>query len=484
MAETKEIEIIPIYYDYILTQNYPVNILVGGRNSGKSYFMEQQAAIKMHNRKKYKLLVIEDVEVNIGEGVKSGIENRISDMEYDSVFASVKQPPSISHKATKSNVVFKGYHSKEQQKQVKSLNEIGDVWYEEAENITYEQFKALRMQMRGGEERQLFLTLNPINEDGFICQYFFKGEPDKVYERFPDGRPKVFEKNITVDLDDGDIVTIPCIIVVTTHWDNPYLTKEQRADIEELKYTNPDLYAMLAEGKFVKGQGVYFPEFERHIHVIDTKTKPYIVDKSHRIYRVLDYGLDKLACYWVDVDFQGKATFYKEAWESDLIISEAAKKITEMTTETIYETIAPPDLWNRRQDTGKSAAEIFQDNGIPLYKAVNDREQGCFALKEWLHPYETRDEQTGETKLTANLQVTTDCPELIRSFQGIPRDEKNPNTYATEPHELTHSADASRYFVAGRPYPAKPAQPTKVYNFDFEKPRKSPTGYGDVVKVI
>jgi PBSX family phage terminase large subunit len=467
VSNTKQIEVIPIYYDYILTTNYPVNLLVGGRNSGKSFFMEQQSVIKMHNKKKYKLLVIEDVETNIGAGVKSGIENRIGEFGYDPVFRAIKQPPEVIHRYTGSNTIFKGYHSKEQQKQVKSLNEVTAAWYEEAENITYEQFKALRMQLRGGDEedRQLFLSLNPINEDGFISEYFFKNDPDKVFERFPDGRPKVFEKQITVEMEHSgktETVTIPCIVVVSTHWDNPYLTAEQHADIEELKYRDKDLYAMLAEGKFVKGSGVYFPEFESHIHVIENCRR----DEGHRIYRVLDYGLDKLACYWVDVDSQGKAKFYKEIWQSDLIISEAAKKINEMTVEPIFQTLAPPDLWNRRQETGRSAAEIFQDNGIYLTQASNDVEQGCLDLKEWLYPYKTRDEQTGDEIITADMQVTVDCAELINSLKNIKKDEKNPNIYATTPHELTHSVDAARYFVAGRPRP--PRIEKKPKNKEFE----------------
>jgi phage terminase large subunit len=466
----KEIEIIPLYYDYILTKNYPVNILVGGRNSGKSFFMEQLAVINSHNNEKYKLLVIEDVETNIGAGVKDGIENRAEEFGYDSLFKPIKQPPEITHRVTGSTTIFKGYHSEQQQKQVKSLNEVTAAWYEEAENITYNQFKALRMQLRGGsnENRQLFLTLNPINADGFINTYFFDGQPDKVFERFPDGRPKVFEKCINVELEEGETVSIPCIIVVSTHWDNPYLTAEQRADIEELKYTDEDQYAMLAEGKFVKGKGAYFYEFQRHIHVIE----PYKLDYSHRLYRVLDYGLDKLACYWIDVDYQNRAKAYKELWESDLIISEAARRINEMTLpdEKIYQTLAPPDLWNRRQDTGKSAAQIFQENGIYLTQAVNDREQGCFDLKEWIAPYEAKDEQTGEIIKTANFQMTTNCPNLISSFMNVKKDEKNPNVYATEPHIYTHSIDGARYFVAGRPYPPKMAVPraNRQNTFDFK----------------
>lgn len=478
VSNQKEIEIIPIYYDYILTKNYPVNILVGGRNSGKSYFMEQMSVINMHNNDKYKLLVIEDVETNIGAGVKNGIEARIEDFEYDSIFKSVKQPAEVTHKITGSTAIFKGYHSKEQQKQVKSLNEVTAVWYEEAENITYEQFKALRMQLRGGygENRQLFLTLNPINEGGFINQYFFQGEPDKVYERFADGRPKVFEKKIKVELEsDGnvDIIEITCMIVVSVHWDNPYLTAEQRADIEELKYTNMDMYKMLAEGKFVKGQGAYFPEFEKYIHVKES----YPLPKDWQRYRVFDYGLDKLACYWIAMDNYNKAYVYKELYGSELLVSDGAEKILEMTMpdEIIYKTIAPPDMWNRHKDTGRSTAQIYQEHGIYLSQADNAFEQGCLDLKEWLKPYDSKNEQTGEPIKTANMVIFDCCPNLINSLNSIQKDERNPNVYAKQPHELTHSIDAIRYFVAGRPAPKiiKTSKNNNLWMFQSQQQQRS-----------
>lgn len=452
MSEVREIEVIPLYHDYVLTRNYPINILVGGRNSGKSFFMEQLAVINLHNKNKYKLLVIEDVETNIGEGVKDGIEERAEEFGLDGVVSSTKQPAEVTHELTGNNVIFKGYHSKKQQKQVKSLNEVTAVWYEEAENITYEQFKALRMQLRGGDEedRQLFLTMNPINSDSFINEYFFQQQPDKVYERFADGRPKVFEKNITVELEDA-IVTIPCLIVVSVHWDNPYLTPEQRADIEELKQTDPEMYEMLAEGKFVKPAGTFFKEFNHGIHVVD----PFVIPENWQRYRFMDYGLDMLAHYWAAIDPNGNAFIYKELYESDLIISEAAKRITEMTNEQVRLTYAPPDLWNRRQETGKSAADIFRENGITLHKASNDRVNGWLNVKEWIKPYETRDEQTGEKVMTSKLKIFSNCKNLIRTLPQLLRDEKDPNDVSTEPHELTHAPDALRYFCSMRVAPKR-----------------------------
>ena len=48
--------------------------------------------------------------------------------------------------------------------------------------------------------------------------------------------------------------------------------------------------------------------------------------------------------------------------------------------------LAPPDLWNRRQDTGKSAAELFLENGVPLTKTGNSRVAGWLAVREFLAP--------------------------------------------------------------------------------------------------
>lgn len=449
MSESKngnqvEVDIIPIYYDYILTQSYPVNILVGGRNSGKSFFMEQFANYKLHNSKKYKLLVVEDVETNIGAGVKDGILQRADEFGLGEYVSSTKVPPEVTNKLTGNTVIFKGYHSDTQQKQVKSLNEVTAAWYEEGENITYEQFKALRMQLRGGEpeDRQLFITMNPINEAGFINKEFFQKEPDEVFERFPDGRPKVFVKNLEVEVEDK-IVIMPCMVVVTTHLDNPYLTDEQRADIEEYKYTNPDLYKMLAEGKFVKGSGAYFPEFEKHIHVVE----PFPIPSTWTRYRSLDYGLDKTAVLWYAVDPNNDIYVYKELHEGDLIISEAAERIKKINgIDSIRKTYAPTDLWSRDKVTGRTIADTFNQNGIYFTKASRDRVPGWLAVKEMLKVLDSKDVHNGDPIKTSKLKIFSNCETLIKHIPQVQRDESDPNDMANEPHELTHILDALRYF--------------------------------------
>lgn len=444
-----EINIIPIYFDYVLEKDYPVVILVGGRNSGKSFFMEQLATINTHTKSNYKLMVIEDVEVNIGAGVKNGIEQRVEEFGLNNYYASVKVPAEITHKAKQNSIIFKGYHSEKQQKQVKSLNEVTAAWYEEAENITYKQFKALRMQLRGGEpkDRQLFLTLNPINCDSFVNNYFFQQQPDKVYQYFDDGRPKVFEKNITVDIDDNNQHNIPCIVIVSTHWDNPFLTDDQRADIEELKITDPDMYAMLSEGKFIKPAGTYFKEFNHGIHVVE----PFVIPSNWTRYRSIDYGLDMLAVLWYAVSPKGDVVVYKELHESDRIISDAARRIVEVNgSDRIHLTYAPPDLWSRTKDTGRSIEETFREHGVTFYRTSNARVQGWMAVKEAIKVIDSKDIFTGEPIKVSKLTIFNTCTNLIKYLPQIQRDERDPNDCATEPHNITHIIDSLRAFCVVR----------------------------------
>ncbi|MBE6911863.1 MAG: hypothetical protein E7473_05000 [Ruminococcaceae bacterium] len=238
---------------------------------------------------------------------------------------------------------------------------------------------------------------------------------------------------------DGKIF-IPSLVT-----DNTFLMKNDPEYIKRLKRLSKKDREALLFGNWDIFEGQYFTEWNRDVHVIS----PFEIPKEWRRYFVMDYGLDMLAGYWIAIDTYGRAYVYREIYESGLIISEAARKIREATDKEVYAYIAPPDLWNRRQDTGKSAARIFAENGVPVIAAKNERVQGWYNLKEWLAPF--RDE-TGE--MCAFLRIFSNCVNLIRTLPALNIDSKNPNDVANTPHELTHAPDAIRYFVAGRPVPA------------------------------
>lgn len=229
--------------------------------------------------------------------------------------------------------------------------------------------------------------------------------------------------------------------------DNPWLDEEE---IKRMEATIPEEEREARQyGRFTSLCGFGFPELRKDIHV---KPKIAVPDWYNR-YVALDYGFDSLAVLWIWMDKFGNARVYRALRKKNLIIKEAAKEILNNTlpNEKISAYYAPPDLWNRRQDTGKSAAEIFYEHGIPLFKASNNRIQGWLNVHEWLAPIEKRDEQTGEVYKTARLTFDEGLdPDLWKHLTTIQKDKNNPNDLATEPHEVTHYPDALRYFCASR----------------------------------
>ena len=216
----------------------------------------------------------------------------------------------------------------------------------------------------------------------------------------------------------------------------------------------------LREGNWDIFDGQYFTEFDRKIHVVE----PFEIPEEWDRYRTIDYGLDMLACLWVAVDTKGNEYVYKELYESNLIISAAAQRIIEVNgDDKIKCTYAPPDLWNRRNDTGKSAYDIFRENGVILRRSANNRIQGWYAVAEHLKVFEIEDEQTGEKKKTAKLKFFNTCLNILRTLPVIQHDEKNPNDVAKEPHEYTHAPDALRGFCIER------TKATKIMSEDEER---------------
>lgn len=241
--------------------------------------------------------------------------------------------------------------------------------------------------------------------------------------------------------------------------------KERKA----LKYGDWDIY-----------DGMFFPEFKRRIHVIE----PIELPKEWNRYIALDYGLDMFAVVFIAVDTKGKAYVYNEIHKENLIVSEACQTLKSHMRKDKYKAIyAPPDLWNRNRDTGKSTAELFHNNGVNLIKANNNRVGGWLNVKEWLKPKKKRHEQTGEIYEDSDIKIFNNCLNLIRCLPQLQHDEKNPNDCATEPHEITHITDALRYFCVSHTRKSKVEnQIRKDFNFKAEMPRRR--DFGEEIKVI
>lgn len=361
-------------------------------------------------------------------------------LHLDDYFDCSVSPMQIVRKNTKQKILFRGL---DDGLKVTSISVpkgvLCWVWVEEAYEIEEADFNKLDMSIRGavpdGYFKQITLTFNPWSEC-WLKTRFFDVESDNI-------------------------------LAMTTTWQcNEWIDEADKRLFLEMQVKEPDRYRVEGAGEWGVVGDVYFKEFRTDVHVID----PVMIYKDWRKYISIDYGLDRLAVLWHAIDSNGNVFTYREYCESDLIISEAVSKIIEYTgKEKIYALLAPPDLWGRSQETGKSRAIIFNEEfrkqGSTLYlsKSNNDREAGWLSIKELLKVEQKRNEVYGYITETSKWHIFRNCKELIKCLPALQIDPKHPTDTMNEPHEITHAPDAMRYFAIYWLHPADMPSEDRVY---------------------
>lgn len=296
--------------------------------------------------------------------------------------------------------------------------EFDEIFIDEATHFTENEFRTLGACVRGvnGFPKRMYLTCNPGGVGHawvkrlFVDRAFRKGENPADYK-----------------------------FIFATVDDNEALMKHSPDYVRMLDLLPESIRRAHRYGDWNALAGAYFREFNPDIHVAE----PFGIPSGWVRYRAFDYGLDMFACLWIAVDFGGRAYVYREINRKGLLVSEAARLMLDMTPdyEKISYTIAPPDLWSTQKDTGHTMAEVFASCGVGLVKAPNSRVQGWLMLRERLRP---------GTDGAPALRIFRNCRTLVENLGLLQHDGKNPDDVAKEPHELTHNADALRYFCASR----------------------------------
>lgn len=227
--------------------------------------------------------------------------------------------------------------------------------------------------------------------------------------------------------------------IFATVEDNKVLMEKSPDYVRMLSKLPEKIRAAHRYGDWDAMSGAYFSEFNRAKHVC----QPFQIPKNWKRYRAFDYGLDCFACGWFAVDENGRSYMYREFKQSGLIVQDAARACLERTMpdEKIEITYAPPDMWSRQKDTGKTMAEVFMMNGLPIVKTSNNRVQGHMQMHE-----DFADMEDGKP----GLMIFSTCKHAINDITDIQADEKNPDDCAKEPHEVTHMVDCVRYYCVSR----------------------------------
>jgi phage terminase large subunit len=227
-------------------------------------------------------------------------------------------------------------------------------------------------------------------------------------------------------------------------YDNKILLDANPLYLAQLMALPEELRAAMLEGNWDVFAGQYYPEFNQRVHVVD----PFEIPAWWRKFRSLDYGLDMTACHWWAVAPDSRCYIYRELYQPNLNLTQAAEAICALTPagEDVKYTVASPDLWNRRQETGVSGEEVMRKAGLrDLTKADDNRVPGWRVLREYLAPFPG---ETGE--LTAKLLIFRGkAPNLVRTLPTLIHDEHDVEDVADECED--HACEGVRYGCMSRP---------------------------------
>ena len=369
----------PYFRDY-KTRTY---VFYGGAGSGKSVLAAQKLIIKALQYER-KVLVVRKVGTTLKDSVWALFLRLLE--HFQPLVESVNKTDYTITLKNGSVLLFKGMDDREK---IKSIEEITDIWAEEATELSFEDYTQLTLRLRSKKPyNQVILTFNPVSKANWVYKYFFLQEHPNTK------------------------------IVRTTYKDNPHLPQEYIDSLEELQNTNPAYYRIYALGEFATLDKLVFPIIEKRI-VTEGDTKDCL------FWCGLDFGYtnDPSALTW---------GYFKPGYI--YITGEYDRK--GMTNDKVAEVI---------QDLGLSKEVIVAD--CAEQKSIAEiRKMGVRRIRPCQKGKDSV--RNGLDKmLRCHIVIDERCPKTIEEFENYTwKKDKSTGEYYNEPIDaFNHHIDSIRY---------------------------------------
>lgn len=239
-------------------------------------------------------------------------------------------------------------------------------------------------------------------------------------------------KTVTTANGKGDrVYFVPALL------DDNQVLRDADPDYErKLEMRDPDLAEALRWGNWQTFAGQVFKRWRRARNVVPPAMPPANWPK----WRAVDWGYAKpFACVWMTMNPDtGRVFVYREVYGPGYDDRQQARTIKTMTPpdETISITYADPSMWAAKNYKGVvySTADQYQEEGVPLTPADNDRLSGKRKVDRVM-----ADLPDG----APGLIVTENCSNLIRTLPYLVYDRANVEDVDTTQED--HAYDALRY---------------------------------------
>ena len=460
-------------------------VLYGGAGSGKSHFVAQRYILRMM-REQCNILVVRATGNTNRDSTFALFKQIISAWGVGGLFTITETDMRITC-ASGASAVFKGLDDTEKLKSITfPSGDLTDVWIEEATETLEADFNQLNLRLRGKTGRkQIVISFNPVDINHWLKKRFF-------------------------DRADKDITALR-----TTYKDNRFLDDDYTALLESYKATDPYYYSVYCLGEW----GVYgktiFDKYRVTERISELRDKKPIRTGYYR-YTYTDTGLTdikwtddpegyikiyesvKPRCpYVISGDTAGEGSDYFAAQVLDNTTGEQIAVLKQQFDEDLY----TDQLYCLGMEYNTALIGIESNYTAAPIKRLQDlnypnqylREQSEDSITHRIvkkYGFNTN-KSTRPVILAGLVRVAREEIELINDIDTLNemltfvRNEKGrPEASPGSHDDLVMSLAIAHHIRPQQAYEIPIDKPEPIYNFSFERPKPSPTGIGDKVRVI
>lgn len=376
----------PKFYPLLTDYSHRWEVYLGSAGSGKSYFISQKII--------YRCLT-EQVRVLVCRRYGTTIRNTCFSLFKD-ILNKWKLTPYVKIRETDFNIKFPNgseiiFTGLDEETKLLSLNNIGVIFIEEAFEVPQAIVEQLNLRLRGKvNNQQIMMAFNPISKNSWLFD-FCNNPPDSY------------------------------LFTHSTYKDNPFLTAEYVASLEELYKRNPAKARVFCDGEWgVNPDGLVLTNWTtQDFNPLDLAAKGY----EHRA--GMDLGwVDKTAIIDSLYDRENKTIYvFNEFYKSGCQLSELVDALKDMnlTKTKVYVDAAEP-----------RSIEYFRNNGINATACAKGKDSvkaGLMFLQD------------------NRIVVHPSCRNFINELENFSYIQSKLTGEWTEDttHEYSHAIDACRY---------------------------------------
>lgn len=378
---------VPKFYPLLLDYSHRWEVYMGSAGSSKSYFITQKIIVRCC-RERIKVLVCRRTGRTIRETCFS---------LFKDILAKWQLMPYVKIRETDFNIKFPNgseiiFTGLDEETKLLSLNGIGAIFIEEVFEVPKPIVEQLNIRLRGNTpNQQIYMAFNPISKSHWLYDFCEINPPNSF------------------------------IYTHSTYKDNPFLSKEYIAALEEMEVRNPANYRIYGLGEWgIDSEGLVITNWRKE------KFNPMELAAQGLEHRAgIDLGwIDKTAIIDTLYDRENKIIYvFNEFYKSGCQLNEIVDAIGHMNLKKtkVYVDAAEP-----------RSIQYFRSEGCriePCIKGKDSVKAGLMFLQNHL------------------IIVHPDCKNFINEISNFSYIKSKVTGEWTEDttHEYSHAIDACRY---------------------------------------